>query len=440
MRIGIFGHYGNENLGDEGITEACIESSRRILGAHEIVLFSIVPQDSAARHNLDAYPIRRGIAAAKAGTPFTAGTRSSKSAMPREPSQPAMERPGLRTFLKRSKLLKSSVNLARALLSAPRRLFAEVRFLLQSYAAIRQLHLMIVAGSNQYLDNFGGAWGFPYTLLKWSVLCRLRGTRIVFLSIGAGPLDNPLSRIMVRLAIRLGLYHSYRDDASRVLVEGSAARLGGVVYPDLASNLDFPLVPIDYAALPTVVAINPMPVYGDYWFVQDRSKYIAYITKLAEFIAWLDRQNCSVVLFPTQARDRDAINDTVETLSQIEPRAVKRLAIEEAQTTQDVMRIIQSAHVVVPTRFHGVVFGVLAKRLVIGICYQAKAAAVLEAAGQRDFALSLDSVDATQLADAFERLVRSRETALAAISRRSDEVRQAIDDQYRSVLRLLSEP
>lgn len=436
MRIGIFGHYGNGNLGDEGIVEACIESSRRILGADEILLFSIVPEDSAARHKLDAYPIRRGFAAAKAGTRLKADIVQYSSAVPEQPSQTETGASGLRAFLKRSEELRVAVRATRSLLSAPGRLVAECRFLFQSWIALRHLNLMIIAGSNQFLDNFGGTWGFPYTLCKWSILCRLRRTKLVFLSIGAGPIDRPLSRMMVRLAIRLAQYHSYRDQGSLHLIEGPDARLGGIVRPDLACNLGFPVVTIDYTSAPTVVAINPMPVYGNYWFMQDRERYLAYVATLAELIAFLDQAGVVVKLFPTQTRDLSAINDTVEMLKEISPDAARRAIIEGAETTQDVMRIIQSAHVVIPTRFHGAIFGVLAKRLVIGICYQEKAAAVLEAAGQRDYAFELDRMEASQLKEAFKRLIANREAALAAISHRSVEVRRAIEDQYRDIAQL----
>lgn len=436
MRIGIFGHYGNGNLGDEGIVEACVESSQRILGADEVRLFSIVPEDSAARHNLDCYPIRRGFMAAKAGTRLNANVSPCSTAIPEPPSLTSAGVSRLRAFLKQSENLRIAVKAIRTLLTAPGRLIAECRFLIRSYFALRHLDLMIIAGSNQFLDNFGGVWGFPYTLFKWSILCRIRGTKLVFLSVGAGPIDRRFSKMMVRFAVRLAHYHSYRDEASLHLIEGPNACLGGVVRPDLACNLQFPVVPIDYASSPTVVAINPMPVYGSYWFVQNKKRYLAYIAKLAELISFLDQAGTVVKLFPTQTRDLSAINDTVDVLREISPAAAQRAIIEVAATTQDVMRIIQSAHVVIPTRFHGAIFGVLAKRMVIGICYQGKAAAVLEAAGQGDYAFSLDQLQTSHLQDAFVRLTANREAALAAISRRSDEVRRSIEEQYREIARL----
>ena len=315
MRIGIFGHYGNGNLGDEAITESAIDSAKRILGADEICLYSIVPRDSAFRHNLDAFPIRRGSEPAAAGTEYTPPPR--QRTLPADPTdnRPSSPSQSFREKLKQSASIVNTVNVIRAVIQIPGRVLGESSFLIKSMRTLNRLDLMIVAGSNQYLDNFGGTLGFPYTLMKWALLCRLKKVKIVYLSIGAGPIDGALSRVMVRIAIRLGAFHSYRDQASLELVEGVSARLGGTVYPDLASNLRLDRVDVDFEAQQPVVAINPMPVYGDYWFIKDEAKYETYLTKLAEFSEYLDASGCRILMFPTQTRDMDAIEDLIALLN-----------------------------------------------------------------------------------------------------------------------------
>lgn len=437
MRIGVFGHYGNGNLGDEAITEATIDSARRIANATEIRLFSIVPADSAARHGFDAFPIRRGpTPVMKNESPGLASVPRAATANRKVDTAATTDESALRQYLKRSAMIRRTVSKIRNVVSAPGRFIGECTFLVKSFRTLRGLDLMIVAGSNQYLDNFGGIMGFPYTLLKWAVLCRLRRVKIVFMSIGAGPLEHRISKVMVRTAIRLGHFHSYRDEASLRLIEGqgSETRSQESVYPDLACNLNFPQAEVDYTIESPTVAVNPMPVYGDYWFVKDPDKYQKYLTVLAELIVHLDSRGCRIILFPTQFRDMDAIHDLIKILGEAEPSLVPKLRIEDAQESQDVMRIIQSAHVVVPTRFHGAVLSVLAKRLVMGVCYQAKAAAVLTAAGQQDYAFMLDDMNTQDLIDAFDRLWQSRSSALEAICRQSDSIREQTDRQYERVL------
>ena len=437
MRVGIFGHYGNRNLGDEAITEAAINSARDILQAEEIVLYSIVPSDSAFRHNLDAYPIRRGQQPASAGTPFHHPERRRAKASESITEEPPTNESSLRRFLKRSTLVRNSVNSLRTIISFPGRFIAEISFLHKSWQTLQHLDVMIVAGSNQYLDNFGGTMGFPYTILKWTLLCRSRSAQVVFLSIGAGPIDSPVSRAMVRLAIRLGRFHSYRDEASLRLIEGDDARLGGVVYPDLASNLEFEETGLDFEAQNPVVAINPMPVYGDYWFVRDKEKYVSYLTKLAQLAIHIDARNCSIKLFPTQTSDMDAILDLVDIIRQQAPSCADKIEIIDNRSTQHVMKTIQSAHIIVPTRFHGAVLGVLAKRLVVGVCYQAKAMAVLDAADQGAYSFMLDEVTANDLTLAIDKLWLNKHDAHTRIVARSNTVRALIAEQYKIVLERL---
>ena len=442
MRVGIFGHYGNGNLGDEAITEAAIGSSRELLGATEVRLYSVVPEDSAARHGLDAYPIRRGAQPHKATTldhlPTPRHVYRPLEAEVLVTDEAPVQDVGLRAFLKKSTLIRRMVNLLRGLAALPGRICGETRFLFSAAKSLDSLDLLVIAGSNQYLDNFGGVMGFPYTLMKWTALCRIKGIKVVLLSIGAGPIDHALSRMMVRWTIRRSLFHSYRDEASLALIEGTPARLGGAVYPDLAANLQFKETPLDLESTPPTAAINPMPVYGDYWFVQDREKYRAYLTKLATLALHLDDVGFHVRLFPTQTRDMDAIKDTVAIAKQMNAAAAERLEICQARETHEVMAIICDAHVIVPTRFHGAVLGILAKRLVLAVCYQAKAAAVLAAAGQAAFAKMLDDVSADELVATFDELWANRNAAANAVRQRSADVRSQIDNQYKIVRDLMN--
>ena len=58
-----------------------------------------------------------------------------------------------------------------------------------------------MAGSGQFMDRFGGARAYPYTLHKWTVVARLAEARVVFVSIGPGPIESLRSRLMVGAAL-----------------------------------------------------------------------------------------------------------------------------------------------------------------------------------------------------------------------------------------------
>src|SRR5690606_26526826 len=109
-----------------------------------------------------------------------------------------------------------------------------------SLQRLQGVDLLLIAGSNQFLDNFGGVWGFPYAMLKWAWLGRLVGARVAFVSIGAGPLTSPVSRFFVRLAMRAADDVSFRDQASQDLAVCGWAGQASRVLPDLAFSLTAP--------------------------------------------------------------------------------------------------------------------------------------------------------------------------------------------------------
>ena len=61
-KIGVFGHVGNKNLGDEAIISAVIENIRIRLPHAQVLGFTTNAKDTRVRHNIPAYPIRRQVA------------------------------------------------------------------------------------------------------------------------------------------------------------------------------------------------------------------------------------------------------------------------------------------------------------------------------------------------------------------------------------------
>ncbi len=58
IRIAVFGHYGNGNLGDEAIATSTIQHIRKHFPNAEVVGMSIRPADTAERYAIEAHPIR----------------------------------------------------------------------------------------------------------------------------------------------------------------------------------------------------------------------------------------------------------------------------------------------------------------------------------------------------------------------------------------------
>ena len=81
MRVGILGHVGNENLGDEAIIAAVIQNIRRRVPDAEINGFTLNPADTLERHGIVSFPIRRG-AGAKPSAASATSRVSAEAASP----------------------------------------------------------------------------------------------------------------------------------------------------------------------------------------------------------------------------------------------------------------------------------------------------------------------------------------------------------------------
>ena len=431
--IGVFGHYGHHNMGDEAIIEAVIQNLRRRRPSVRLSGFSMNPEDTVRRYGIPAYPIRRL-------KPWTPQNVSSGNTSPgqehRSTHRPKYSR--MQEYLKRFALFRFLVRSGRFVLALPGELWRESAFLRDSYRIAKDVDSFIVAGSNQFLDNFGGTWGFPYTLLKWTVLARCAGARVVFLSVGAGPIESIWSRLMVRASLSLADYVSFRDAGSRQLIEWAGSGKKWRVYPDLAQSLEIERQPARRGKYRPVVGINPMPVYDRRaWCDPDDARYERYVEQLAHFVSRLMREHFSIFFFTTQPTDNPVIDDVLDRVDK-HLLAINGAPERKASNTVDeIMMVFRSADIVVATRYHGTVLGLHAGRPVLGISYYRKTREVLHAMGQEAYAIEIDEIDHEALWQRFEVLASRRFEEEATIARLSEAARAQLAEQYDTVLQML---
>jgi len=418
VRIGVFGHVGNQNLGDEALIAAVVENVRRRFPEVELRAFTTRPQDTEQRHGIAAFPIRR-----MNGGPVTRAARSESLGVGGD----------LRARLRRVPLLPGLVRAARRLGNAARAVALELRFLVQSYRRLRGTDLLLVAGSQQLNDYWGGPWAFPFTLFKWSLLARASGTRVAFLSVGAGPLETPLGKFFVRQALRLAGYRSFRDDDARRCI----MRLGVVgelaVVPDLAFSLT---VDAPHRSVPRterrIVGINPMPVFDDTYYPEhDPRVYGHYVRTLAAFADWLVERGYDVRFFATQLLvDHQVIDDVRHVMKHDGTQASVR-------SFDDLVAVIDGLDLVVATRYHGTLFSLMRRKPVLSIAYHRKSIELMAQMGLAEYAVDIELVTLERLQDRFLALTAQAACVTEALGRRVPAVRAALDTQYARAFGLL---
>jgi polysaccharide pyruvyl transferase WcaK-like protein len=313
----------------------------------------------------------------------------------------------------------------------------------RAYRHLRRFDLLLIAGSNQILDNYGGPWEFPYLNLRWSLLARLAGCRVAWISVGAGPLDSRLGRWFVRAALRLADYVSVRDEGSRRLLAEIGVRREILLFPDLAHGVRHepgPAARRDRVPGRATVAINAMPVYDRrYWPEWSEEKSQRYTAELAALAAALVKDGHGVFFLATHPMD-----------ALVAREIIARVAAEHGQppwdgelvrcpaTVSDLLRELESADLVVATRFHGALLSLRVERPMLAICYHRKTRELAMQFEAGDFAVALDDLRSADAVERLRRLAGQAEELVPAIRQKGDDYRLALRDQYDRVFRLLT--
>jgi polysaccharide pyruvyl transferase WcaK-like protein len=440
-RFAVYGFYGNENLGDEAIVEAVIDNVRELIPGAALTCISVNPVDSEARHEVPADSIFLPAKEYHSHRDRIAAEGAATSGDP-EPAEETADKPSFRQRIKSLPLVGHILSLIRVMLEIPTIFARERRFVSHIRAVLSRTEAVLISGSNQFLDNFGGWSQFPYTLWMWTFFAKRAKVPVVIMSVGAGPIFSALSMRLIRRAIRRADYLSLRDTGSVELLglEPSSTN----VRPDLAFshksetvvsalNRDFSL---DRAP---VVGINPMAVHArGYWYEVDDDKYIAYVGKLARLVQELDIRGNEFILIANQPRDELVIKDVIDkAVSNGGSRASLESRFHLSTTVEEYLENASKADIIIATRFHATVLGLLLARPVIGLCYYKKSAELLREFSLGDHAYDIDSFDVEQVVESIDALAREYEAYTRTVASHVIDYRAQLRSQYETVSEMI---
>ena len=430
QRIGIFGHCGNTNLGDEATIAAVIQNVRKRAPNAVILGFTVNPEGTEKQHGIPSFPIRRRI------TP-NRSPQQYETFLP-SPAEPARRGALLRTLkycFNRMPSVYRCLKSMQTTMPSFLRSWQEPSFLMECYKNLQRVDLLIIAGSHQLNDYVEGPWSSLYTLLKWVLLAKLTGTRVVFLSVGAGPIRSRLGRLFVKKAVGLADYCSFRDQGSSQCMHTLGVKGPRRVTPDLVYSLALNIKQFEWNLPPSrpVVGINAVPfVNPDYWLGASAQKYQAYVTTLAGFALWLIHRGYVVWFYPTQLHlDPGVINDVRSAMSHLGQPDAQQYAPElPIHSFDELISAISMMDFAVATRFHGIIFPCLLKKPVLGIAYHPKTVDLMSQMGQSQYAIDIHQFQLPELQTRFLALECAAPTVKQELDARLLRFRSALDEQY----------
>jgi polysaccharide pyruvyl transferase WcaK-like protein len=431
VRIGIFGHVGNQNLGDEATFSAVISNIRARIPTAELCAFTLWPGDTQRRHGIPAYAIRRLPPDPRQGPHLvSSGTSAERHTGARDRIKNWLQK--LPVFFN---VLRGCVHGLRDFGQS----LGEPKFLWESRKHLKGVGQLIIAGSQQLSDYHGGPWGFPFTMFKWTLLAQTTGSKVLIVSVGAGPVDTWLGRQFLRYVVNRSIYCSYRDAHSLEVLAALRIKAKGTIVPDLVYSLVAPATESQATATKIVVGINALPYFDDnYWPEHDPEIYHAYLKKVATFARWLVRRGYLVVLFPTQLRADPPVIARLKSLmaSNGIETGLQGILDPPVSSFNDLLTQIAEADYVVTTRFHALILSYVMGKPVLGIAYHKKTQDIMRQMGQQEFALDIRSFTVEQLCERFESLENAREASIGGIRERLTANRHALDRQYDLICQL----
>jgi polysaccharide pyruvyl transferase WcaK-like protein len=391
IRIAFYGNFGAGNLGNEVTLQTAIEETRRRIPHAQLLCICTDPDDVRARHGISAI----------------------RSTAPRGSPRPARG---------------AGDRILRGLF---RRLPAELRHSLECLKVIRRCDLLVVAGTGIVTDHGCGPMSWPYDMLKLSVLARLCRVKVVFLSVGVGPIHHALGRWLIRSSLRLASYRSYRDEWSKRYVQGIGFDAhADAVYPDLVFGLPRGLLPRN-AAPPRqpIVGLGLKDYYGPIDGAQADS-YREYLDGMVDFVLQLQSRGYAVrLLIGDIAYDTSVREDFVRALQARNALAPLPLC-EPVPTVAELLRQLVETDVVISPRLHNLILALVLEKPIIALSDLPKVETLLRDLGLARYCLPLETLRPAELLARFEQLQHEASSLRAYISDRTAKYRRALDEQY----------
>lgn len=428
--IVFYGNFGAGNLGNEVTLQTAIEQTLNRLPQAKLLCLCTNPEDVRARH---------GIAAAPSLCRDSGWSWSDLNARQAGNDVDQVRPHGARPADRASRLGGFAAQLARLGRIAFRRAPQELAHWYRMFRVMARTDAFLVSGTGIVTDASCGSLGWPYDMFKLTVLARLCGARVIFLSVGAGPFRYRLGCWFIRRSLRLAHYRSYRDvDSKRRLEEIGFDIAHDAVYPDLVFGLSR-----DHLGLAeTRVDTDSRRVVGlglkDYATPADAAgtkSYRDYLGVMADFVVWLQARGHSVRLIIGDAQyDTRVREDLISLLKARGAGAQEPLLLSDpVPTVSELLRQLRETDAVVSPRFHNLVLALMLNKPVIALSDLPKVTALLIDLGLGRFCLPLEGLNTEELAGRFVQLQNDAESLKPYIREAVEKYRRAVDEQYATV-------
>jgi polysaccharide pyruvyl transferase WcaK-like protein len=401
-KVAFFGHFGGNNFGNDSTLQAILQNLRCLTPEARFNCICTSPATVATTDNITAVDSRAVL---------------------------------FRTWAASNPLAQ----LARKLvIGIPNELYRW----LDGFHTLRGTDALIVPGTGLLTDAYSlVGWG-PYEMFRWAVAAKICRCKLLYVSVGAGPLYSRAGRFLVKTALSLADFRSFRDESSKQYLHSIGFRVDhDPVYPDLAFSLPGNFTPrVRHATERRLVVGLGLMDYAGRYSVEHPNKavYVAYLETLVTFVAWALSRNMDVRLLIGDVVDNPAKNDFRSLLKKrgVEPLQ-GRILDDPITSVEDLLSQLAATDLVLATRFHNVLLSLLLGKPVIAISYHHKCSSLMTLMGLSEYCQDINGLEPESLIRQFSTLQKNEDSLRLKIKDKVEACRTALQEQYEQVSRVL---
>lgn len=394
--IAFFGLFGIGNIGNEASLSTALHAARQLDPAAELVCVCPHPDVVRTQHDVTAVPTHQA---------------AHRGPRPDTPSGPRLFR------------------------LAQRPLYEIARWI-SVYRFLRQVDHVLIPGTG-ILDDFGERpQGMPYHLFRWAVAARLAGKPFAFVSVGAGPITHPLSRILMKSAVKLSTYCSYRDNVSCSYMAGiGATSPTSPVMPDIVFALPRPKP--SPAPSGMTIGLGIMTYYG---WANDADNgdgiFRTYIDNMSTIACRLLDEGHAIRILTGERCDRLGVEALLESIQHRRGSAFGADVVvdEPIGSMSDLLEQIGRTDAVIGTRYHNVVGALMMNRPVISLGYAAKFVDVMDSVGLGRYCHNAETVEPEAVLRDLHELLSRWQDHSPAVEAGNQKFIRLLEAQFKAVI------
>lgn len=413
--------YASRNLGDVAIQLAVMGALKSRHSNLEFVGLSQDPEDTVRTFGIPAFAFTGVGSVIYPATPFSPST-----GMPFSPGG------------------SISVNLPTlTLLGKIRRKISDWRgtHLLRRISGLwkirrqmQSLDMLLVSGSGQFDDFWGGPWGQPFRMFAWSVVARSQGKPVAVFGVGVDELHTRLGAwFCLRLLERTQLC-VVRDNGSRDVLRAMGFSGSIEVCPDPAFHLANDTRQASLCTQSRFAIISP--IARSAWPGMEDEAYDNYLHALARTADYIQGHAIQVRFVCSQTSMDPQIVNRIK----LRMESAAETLVVAATTVDEYLAAVRGASVLVGSRLHALILAMVAGTPLIAVSGVRKVHQLFADIGLPNHAFDIRSLDTPALLAQVGEVIRDPVPHQRQVFATTQKFRPQLDRQFDRLAQLIPAP